>query len=200
MTRRLSPASAPATLRILALVVSVLCAFAVLAQPAAQAQPEGTTFEQFQIPSGDGTLLDVDVIRAEGTPPTARQPVILVVSPYTLPENGGPSTRFDDFMADSGAIHKGYTYVIATMRSFGQSQGCSDWGGPGEQMDVVAAVEWAAAQPWSTGKVGLYGKSYDGWTGLMGMANKPKGLAAVLAMEPVFDGYDYLYDDGIRFE
>src|SRR5688500_1654552 len=66
-------------------------------------------------------------------------------------------------------------------------------------MDVNASFEWAAAQPWSTGKVGLLGKSYDGWTGLMGMANKPKGLAAVLSMEPVFDGYRYLYDDGIRF-
>jgi uncharacterized protein len=196
---RQMPALGAAGPRAVALLVSLLTAFALLAQPPAQAQPEGTTFEQYQITSGDGTKLDVDVIRAEGTPADKRQPVILVVSPYTLPEGGGPSSRFDDFMADSGAIHEGYTYVIATMRSFGQSEGCSDWGGPGEQMDVVAAVEWAAAQPWSTGKVGLLGKSYDGWTGLMGMAHKPEGLAAVLSMEPVYDGYRYLYDDGIRF-
>jgi uncharacterized protein len=151
------------------------------------------------VPSGDGTLLDIDVIRAEEAPADERQPVIMVVSPYTLPENNKPSTRFDDFWAASNALHEGYTYAIATLRSFGQSEGCSDWGGPGEQMDVVAAVEWAAEQPWSNGRVGLLGKSYDGWTGLMGMANKPKGLEAVLSMEPVFDGYRYLYDDGIRF-
>ena len=33
---------------------------------------------------------------------------------------------------------------------------------------MKAAVEWAASQPWSTGKVGMYGKSYDGVTGLLG--------------------------------
>ena len=185
--------------RAMTALLGAVCAFALLTPPAALALPEATTFEEYRIPSGDGTVLDVDVIRAEGTPADERQPVILVVSPYTLPENGQPSSRFDDFMADSGAISEGYTYVIATLRSFGQSEGCSDWGGPGEQMDVNAAVEWAAAQPWSTGKVGLLGKSYDGWTGLMGMANQPEGLAAVLSMEPVFDGYRYLYDDGIRF-
>ena len=180
-------------------LASVLCAMTLLAPNAAQAVPEGGAFAEYKIPSGDGTMLDVDVIRAEGTPENERQPVIMVVSPYTLPEAGKPSSRFDDFFAASGALHEGYTYVIATLRSFGQSAGCSDWGGPGEQMDVTAAVEWAAKQPWSNGKVGLLGKSYDGWTGLMGMANKPEGLAAVLSMEPVFDGYRYLYDDGIRF-
>jgi predicted acyl esterase len=183
----------------MALLAALACAVAILVPAPADALPEGSTFQQYQIPSGDGTLLDVDVIRAEGTPADERQPVIMVVSPYTLPENNGPSRRFDDFFAASGAIHEGYTYAIATLRSFGQSEGCSDWGGPGEQMDVVAAVEWAAKQPWSNGRVGLLGKSYDGWTGLMGMANRPEGLAAVLSMEPVFDGYRYLYDDGIRF-
>ena len=188
----------PRTARLLALGAALAASAALLSAPAA-ALPEGTTFQEFRVPSGDGTILDVDVIRAEGTPADERQPVILVVSPDPVPEGGGPSRRFDDFMADSGAIAEGYTYVIATMRSFGQSEGCSDWGGPGEQMDVVAAVEWAATQPWSTGRVGLLGKSYDGWTGLMGMAQRPEGLEAVLSMEPVFDGYRYLYDDGIRF-
>jgi uncharacterized protein len=183
----------------LAVLLAAALVLGLLGAPAAQAIPEGSTFTEYRVPSGDGTILDIDVIRAEGTPDDERQPVIMVVSPYTLPENGRPSSRFDDFFADSGALHQGYTYAIATLRSFGQSEGCSDWGGPGEQMDVVAAVEWAAAQPWSTGKVALLGKSYDGWTGLMGIANQPQGLAAVISMEPVFDGYRYLYDDGIRF-
>jgi predicted acyl esterase len=88
---------------------------------------------------------------------------------------------------------------MVDLRGFGGSAGCNDWGGPGEQEDVRAAVEWAAAQPWSTGKVGLFGKSYDGWTGLMGIAQQPKGLAAVIAMEPVYSGYRYLFTDGIRY-
>ena len=35
-------------------------------------------------------------------------------------------------------------------------------------------MEWAATQPWSTGHVGMYGKSYDGVTGLFGVALKPR--------------------------
>ena len=42
-------------------------------------------------------------------------------------------------------------------------------------------MKWAAAQRWSTGKVGMLGKSYDAWTGLMGVAQRPPGLEAVVA-------------------
>ncbi|MGH2760959.1 MAG: CocE/NonD family hydrolase C-terminal non-catalytic domain-containing protein, partial [Actinomycetota bacterium] len=34
---------------------------------------------------------------------------------------------------------------------------------------------------------------------LMGIARQPKGLKAVVAMEPVFSGYGYLYERGVRF-
>jgi uncharacterized protein len=180
-----------------ALLLSLLAL--VLAAPAAHALPEGATFEQTTITSGDGTKLAVDVIRKEGTPATERQPVVLVVSPYTLREGGEPSSRFDDFVEATGLLDRGFTYAIVTMRSFGDSEGCSDWGGPGEQMDVVAGVEWMAKQPFSNGNVILLGKSYDGWTGLMGIANQPEGLAGVISQEPVYDGYKYLYDEGIRF-
>src|SRR4029450_13930087 len=77
---------------------------------------------------------------------------------------------------------------------------CLDWSGPGEQADVVNAVTWAASQPWSTGKVGMYGKSYDGLTGLIGVNHQPQGLGAVVSQEPVYDDYRYLYGDGIRRE
>ena len=63
----------------------------------------------------------------------------------------------------------------------------------------MAAIEWAASQPWSTGKVGTYGKSYDGVTGLLAEILQPKGLAAVVSQEPVYDMYRYLFADGIRF-
>jgi predicted acyl esterase len=95
-------------------------------------------------------------------------------------------------------MQRGYTFVMVDLRGFGGSTGCLDWGGPGEQADVVKAVEWAASQSWSTGKVGMYGKSYDGVTGLLGVNQRPQGLAAVVSQEPVYDLYRYLYGDGIR--
>jgi alpha/beta superfamily hydrolase len=60
-------------------------------------------------------------------------------------------------------------------RGYGSSGGCYDLGGSGEQADAKAAVEWAASQSWSTGKVGMWGKSYDAWTQVMAMATKAKG-------------------------
>ena len=95
-------------------------------------------------------------------------------------------------------MQHGYTWIQVDLRGFGGSTGCLDWGGPGEQADVVAAVQWAAQQPWSNGNVGMYGKSYDGVTGLIGVNKRPQGLKAVVAQEPVYDLYRYLYGDGMR--
>ena len=110
----------------------------------------------------------------------------------------GPSERFYDFVDGARLMERGYTFVMVDLRGFGGSSGCLDWGGPGEQADVVAAVKWAASQPWSTGSVGMYGKSYDGVTGLIGVNKRPAGLKAVVSQEPVYDLYRYLYGDGIR--
>lgn len=180
-------------------LLAALVLLTAAAAPAGAALPKNSVWKEQKISSLDGTKLNVDVFRYKDAPADARQPVIMVVSPYTVPEGNLPSSRFNDFVDGADILRRGYTYVIVTMRSFGKSEGCSDWGGPGEQMDVVAGVEWAARQPWSNGQVGLYGKSYDGWTGLMGIANRANGLEAVIAQEPVFDGYRYLYNNGVRF-
>lgn len=164
-----------------------------------------STWSEAYLPSGDGvTTLHADILRPKGLSDSVRTPVVMTVSPYTGHgaddrTASGPNRRFYDFLDQTGILRRGYTYVIVDLPGFGGSGGCNDWGGPVEQGGVKTAVEWAATQPWSTGKVGLFGKSYDAWTGLMGIAQRPKGLAAVIAMEPVYSGYRYLYSDGVRF-
>ncbi|MEA2434098.1 MAG: uncharacterized protein QOG54_1555 [Actinomycetota bacterium] len=182
----------------------------LLVQPAGAAPREGADHYEFYFPSGDGiTTLHADVLRKTGVDLDVKQPVILTVSPYTnhtgatTPSPGeinatGPSPRFYDFLDASDALNKGYTYVMVDLPGDGGSGGCNDWGGVREQGAVKAAVEWAAEQPWSTGKVALLGKSYDGWTGLMGVAQQPKGLAAVISLEPVYSGYRYIWMNGVR--
>ncbi len=110
----------------------------------------------------------------------------------------GPSDRFLDLVEGAKLMQRGYTFVMVDLRGFGGSTGCLDWGGPGETADVVESVKWTASQPWSTGKVGMYGKSYDGVTGLVGVNKRPPGLKAVVSQEPVYDLYRYLYGDGMR--
>ena len=165
-------------------------------------------YTEYYFPAGDGvTRLHADVLRPKGMPATQKTPVILAVSPYTNrngsttdvdPLGAGPNPRFYDFLDASGALTKGYSFAYVDLPGFGGSGGCNDWGGAREQDATRAAVEWAASQPWSNGKVALLGKSYDGWTGLMGVAHQPKGLAAVIALEPVYSGYRYLFMNGVR--
>ena len=196
------------------LLIAVLSIFALTPASALGAKvPEGAVYSEEYIPSSspvpndDDPTLHADVLRPKNA--TGKVPVILTVSPYTNhsqsggatydPEAEGPNDRFFDYMdRDAKVFDKGYAYVIVDLRGTGGSGGCHDWGGPGEQDDVKRAVEWAASQPWSNGKVALYGKSYDAWTGLMGLAMRPKGLAAVISQEPVVDGYRYFWTNGVR--
>ena len=178
------------------------------AQSAGLAPRSDADHTEHYFASSDGvTQLHADVLRPKGMAPDVKTPVILTVSPYTN-HNGattdtdltgtGPSPRFFDFLDQSNALGEGYTYVMVDLPGFGGSSGCNDWGGDREQKAVRAAVEWAASQTWSSGKVALLGKSYDGWTGLMGIAQQPEGLAAVVSLEPVYSGYRYLYMNGVR--
>src|SRR5436190_5763477 len=180
--------------------------------------PPGAKWHQEYIKEADGTQLHADVLRPANLPDDAKTPVILSIGPYfnhsgqtgflgpaeEVPfdptASPGPSNRFYDFEVGGHVFQKGYTYVMVDLRGFGGSSGCLDWAGPGEQADVRAAVEWAARQKWSTGKVGTYGKSYDGVTGLIGIAQQPRGLAAVVSQEPAYDLYRYLYSNRVRFE
>ena len=151
-------------------LLSVLAVAVLGLAPAAQADPPppGSTWTQATITEPDGTRLHADVLRPSNLPADARTPVIVSVGPYfnhsgqTGPAGpiedtpydptgpAGPSSRFYDFVNGAHLMQRGYSYVMVDLRGFGGSSGCLDWGGPGEQSDVKAAVEWAASQPWST--------------------------------------------------
>ena len=197
------------------LILAILAA--VPTSAAAAPVPAGAEWTQATFPSSDGVKLHADVLRPKNLPAGTKTPVILSIGPYfnhsgqtgpAGPVEGtsydpvgpseGPSDRFLDFVEGAKLMERGYTFVMVDLRGFGGSSGCLDWAGPGEQSDVVNAVKWAASQSWSTGKVGMYGKSYDGVTGLIGANRQPVGLGAVVSQEPVYDLYRYLYGDGIR--
>src|SRR5918996_4782279 len=199
---------------VLCLALAVL---AVLPATAGAAEvPEGAEWSEATFPSSDGVTLHADILRPKGLASDAKTPVILSIGPYFNHSGqtgalgpvqdtsydpvgpAGPSDRFLDLIEGGKLMERGYTFVMVDLRGFGGSSGCLDWSGPGEQADVVHAVNWAASQPWSTGKVGMYGKSYDGVTGLIGVNRRPAGLKAVGSQEPGYDLSRYLYGGGIR--
>jgi predicted acyl esterase len=202
----------------LALVLAALVALVLPAAASAAKVPEGAVWTEATIPSTNGVKLHADILRPKQAVENGEKtPVILSIGPYfnysgqvgpvgpaigapydPVGPTEGPSDRFYDLVEGAKLMERGYTFVMVDLRGFGGSTGCLDWGGAGEQADVVAAVEWAATQEWSNGKVGMYGKSYDAVTGLIGVNKQPEGLAAVVAQQPVYDLYRYLYGDGLR--
>jgi uncharacterized protein len=189
------------TLRRVGVVVSVTVALAVGAGPAMAAPPAMTSWSTY-IPSEDGTPLGTEVFRPAGLPLGARTPVILIVGPYfgaqAYNTNGYRTISYYHSLFDA-AIPRGYTIVQVTLRGYGGSGGCSDFKGPGEQSDAKAAVEWAASQPWSTGRVGMYGLSYDAATQVMALGRRPSGLAAAVMIAPGTNGYGVMYMSGVRY-
>jgi putative CocE/NonD family hydrolase len=78
---------------------------------------------------------------------------------------------------------QGYAIVRADERGTGQSPGKLDTMSAGTSEAFFDVVEWAAAQPWSTGKVGLLGISYYAGSQWRVAARRPKGLAAIVPWE-----------------
>ena len=147
--------------------------------------PANATWSQADIPSAGGVTLHADILRPKDLPANAKTPVILSIGPYfnhsgqvgaagpvqdatydPVGPNEGPSDRFHDLIKGAKLLERGYTFVMVDLRGFGGSTGCLDWGGPGRAgRRRRRRSSGPRSQPWSTGKVGMYGKSYDGVTG-----------------------------------
>ncbi|MDV8020088.1 CocE/NonD family hydrolase [Rhodococcus sp. IEGM 1330] len=175
--------------------------------------PEGASWTQHFFPSSvpsspDGTEVELhaDVLLPEDLPEGEKLPVILSVGSYFGHsgqigvedfEHTGPSDRFGNLIEEGDIFDRGYALVMVDLRGFGGSNGCLDFIGTGEQADVEAAIDWAATQPWSTGSVGMYGKSYDAITGLVGNNLDQDSLKAVVAQEPIWDLYRNNRSNGV---
>jgi uncharacterized protein len=195
---------------LLSATLVALGTFALTPPATADPVPEGAEWTQEYFPSEDGTMLHADILRPEGLSDKDKTPVILSIGPYfgtgaatfpvPTPTEEGPVNRFPELFTEGKIMERGYTWVQVDLRGFGGSDGCGDLGGPGEQMDAKAAIEWAASQPWSTGKVAMWGKSYDAWTQVMALAHKPKGLAAAIIQSPIIQGYRTFYMNGVHYD
>lgn len=138
-----------------------------------------TTKKDIMITMRDGVQLAADVTLPDGPGPF---PVILTQTPYNKNES-------DKENLNAYFVKRGYAHMVVDVRGTGNSQGTWDSFGPDEQADGKELVEWAAIQPWSNGKVGLYGSSYRGINQLLTAALQPKGLKAIFPIVPMADMY-----------
>jgi predicted acyl esterase len=95
-------------------------------------------------------------------------------------------------------VPHGYVVMKVDSRGAGKSPGFLDVNSPNESRDLYDAIEWAAAQEWSNGKVGLLGISYYAAGQWMVAALRPPHLAAILPWQGTYDFYrDRTRQDGI---
>jgi predicted acyl esterase len=120
-----------------------------------------------------------------------RQPDPITFSAYTSWEAPDPSYW----------VPKGYAVVNVDLRGFGASDGIGTLFSDEEAADYAEAIEWAAVQPWSNGRVGLNGVSYLAISQWKVAALRPKPLVAICPWEGWTDFYrDVAYPGGIREE
>src|SRR5207249_1577442 len=124
----------------------------------------------------DGVILRADIYhpKAEG-----RFPVLLQRTPY------------NKAAADIGVrgAARGYVVVVQDVRGRYTSEG--DWY-PflHESNDGYETVEWAAALPYSNGKVGMFGGSYVGATQMLAAIAHPPHLAGICPYVTASNYYD----------
>ena len=145
------------------------------------------------IPLADGTQLryTVTLPAADG-----RFPVAMDYDGYC---EGAGATKCNDVDMAKKLVGAGYAVLGVSMRGTGCSTGTFDFRSPQEHADGAAAVEWAAKQPWSTGRVGMFGDSFPGLSQPGVAALRPHGLAAIAPFQIVDDVYrDVGYPGGIN--
>jgi predicted acyl esterase len=165
----------------------------------------------------DGLVLRADVFRPDDD---GRHPVIMTHGPYAkwLAFQDGFARQWanleaehPDAIAGSSGLHQnwetvdpekwvpdGYVVIRVDSRGAGRSPGYLDIFSPRETRDYYECIEWAAVQPWSTGKVGLLGVSYYAINQWQVAAMRPPHLTAICPWEGGSDFYrDFTRHGGI---
>ncbi len=94
---------------------------------------------------------------------------------------------------------EGYAVMGLNVPGTGCSTGENQWADASVGAAGAHAVEWAARQAWSTGKVGMVGYSYSGYDQLWVAAQRPPSLKAIAPVKNVADPYrDVAYPGGIQ--
>ncbi|BBX99311.1 hydrolase [Mycobacterium lacus] len=93
-------------------------------------------------------------------------------------------------------VAQGYAVVNADLRGAGTSEGAGALLSDQEGQDVYDLVEWAGAQPWSTGSVGMLGVSYLAISQFKAAALRPPSLKAICPWEGFTDAYRDLFTPG----
>lgn len=135
--------------------------------------------QDIAIRTADGATVCALVVR----PRSAKGPLPALLN-FTIYAN--PGTLMDEARRTAS---NGYAGVEGLTRG----KGCSpDAPVPYEHdgADADAVIDWISRQPWSDGRVGMYGGSYEGFTQWAAAKHRPKALKALMPSVTAAPGID----------
>ncbi|HEX5586679.1 MAG TPA: CocE/NonD family hydrolase [Acidimicrobiia bacterium] len=146
------------------------------------------TERSVMIPMRDGVRLAADLWRPDTDEPV---PVLVARTPYNRAMLG---TLAAEVLAKAG-----YAVLQQDCRGRFESEGEGWCPVELDADDGYDTVEWAAAQPWSNGKVGMFGASYMGYVQWQAAIARPPSLVAILPETAAADYWDPIFGPGGAF-
>ncbi len=196
--------------RILYALFIVTSIFMVGAKANAQQASQTTEFRRIEemIPMRDGTRLQTVIFTPASV--TGDLPVLLNRTPYGVPDDDKLLTSEDSPFRP--LIADGYIFVFQNLRGRFKSEGTFVMqraprnekvpGSTDESTDAYDTIDWLVHHvPHNSGKVGIWGISYAGWTTVMALRNPHPALKAAseqASPADMFLGDDFHHNGAFR--
>jgi predicted acyl esterase len=146
------------------------------------------------VPMRDGVKICIDVYRPESS---EQFPALLAFAGHNKdlqnPESAGSQPPQPAYSAlwQGGAeagdsdylVSRGYVHVVGNPRGFGKSEDSPAGAANHGETDLYDLIEWIAAQPWCTGKVGMIGLSAFAFSQWQAAMLHPPSLKAIFPFD-----------------
>ncbi|WP_299561386.1 CocE/NonD family hydrolase [uncultured Sulfitobacter sp.] len=133
----------------------------------------------------DGTRLSARLWRPENS---GKMPVPLILEFLPYRKRDGTTAR--DCLTHPYFAKHGYACLRVDMRGNGDSEGIMEDEYTAQELsDAVEVINWAAAQDWCTGSVGMMGISWGGFNALQVAARAPAPLKAIITLCSTVDRF-----------
>ena len=148
--------------------------------------------QEATITMSDGVHLAADLYLPAAGHKEDRHPVLLEYLPYRKTDS-----RARNYSLYNYFVERGYIVARVDLRGTGNSEGVTI---PYEYSDIElndgeAVIAWLAAQPWSSGKVGMFGISWGGFNAIQMAMRNPPALGAFVSVMAT----EYLYQEDVHY-
>jgi putative CocE/NonD family hydrolase len=194
----------PSAIRTILVALTVAALVPFLPARAQQANYDGHQRTSFYVAVRDGTRLAVDLFQPtrNGVVSTEKLPVVWMHSPYNRRtyRGGIAAETYPGFALQ--LVPHGYNVAVVDFRgvyaSFGQNRAYNrgEWL-DAARLDAYDVTEWFARQPWSNGRIGMWGCSATGGSQMQAATTAPPSLKAIVAMSAEFDAYGFQVNGGV---